>query len=205
MPRPTFERHIITDPPFTRHIFSETGAWAWIWAVVRIYVGYEWLTAGWHKVTNPAWMSGGSALKGYWEKAVMIPAPPARPAISYDWFRAFLQALLDGEHYGWFAKLIVYGEILVGIALILGAFVGIAAFFGAFMNFNFMLAGSASTNPVLFLLAILLMLAWKNAGYYGLDNWLLHHLGTPWSVTYAEARARIDEIVKKPAPPLGKT
>jgi len=55
----------------------------------------------------------------------------------------------------------------IGVLLIIGAFVGIAAFFGAFMNFNFMLAGSASTNPVLFTLAIALMLAWKIAGYYG--------------------------------------
>lgn len=48
------------------------------------------------------------------------------------------------------------------------------------MNFNFMLAGTASTNPVMFFLAILLMLAWKTAGYYGLDRWLLTRLGTPW-------------------------
>lgn len=195
------EHHIITDPPLTRKMFSETGVWSWIWAVVRVYVGYAWLTAGWHKVTNPAWVAGGSALKGYWEKAVMIPAPPARPAITYDWFRAFLQALLDGGHYGWFGKLIAYGELIVGIALILGAFVGIAAFFGAFMNFNFMLAGSASTNPVLFLAGVLLMLAWKNAGYYGLDRWLLARLGTPWSVTYGAARARADEITKRHMPP----
>jgi thiosulfate dehydrogenase [quinone] large subunit len=199
------EHHLITDPPLTRKMFSETGVWAWIWAVVRVYVGYAWLNAGWHKVTNPAWMSGGTALKGYWEKAVMIPAAPAKPAITYDWFRSFLQTLLDGGHYDWFAKLIVYGEILVGVALILGAFVGIAAFFGAFMNFNFMLAGSASTNPVLFLAGILLMIAWKNAGYYGLDRWLLKHLGTPWSVTYAEAIARAAEITKQhmPPPPAG--
>ena len=178
-------RHIIADPPLTRKMFSETGVWTWVWAVVRVYVGYAWLTAGWHKVTNPAWMNGGQALKGYWEKAVAIPAAPAKAAITYDWFRDFLQALLSGGHYTWFAKLIVFGEILVGVALILGAFVGIAAFFGAFMNFNFMLAGSASTNPVLFLGGIILILAWKNAGYWGLDRWLLQRLGTPWSVSYS--------------------
>lgn len=42
------------------------------------------------------------------------------------------------------------------------------------------LAGSASTNPVLFTLAIGLMLAWKVAGYYGVDRYLLPRLGTPW-------------------------
>lgn len=63
----------------------------------------------------------------------------------------------------WFAKLIVAGELLLGIALILGAFVGIAAFFASFMNWNFMMAGTANTNPVLFTLSILLILAWKTA------------------------------------------
>ena len=38
------------------------------------------------------------------------------------------------------------------------------------MNMSFMLAGSASTNPVLFTLAVGLILAWKVAGYYGLDR-----------------------------------
>ena len=180
MPPATRMSRTIDDPPFIRHALSGTGIYTWVWAIVRVYVGYAWLTAGWHKVTNPAWTSTGESLRGYWEKAVAIPAAPAKAAISYDWYRAFLQALLDMDAHTWFAKLIAYGELLVGIGLILGAFVGIAAFFGAVMNFNFMLAGSASTNPVLFLGAILLMLAWKNAGHWGADRWLLPWIGTPW-------------------------
>ena len=173
-------KRVVADPPFVKKMFSETGAWSWVWAAVRLYVGYAWLTAGWHKVTNPAWTTTGEALKGYWEKAVSIPAAPAKAAITYDWYRSFLQSLLDIDAHAWFAPLIAYGELLVGIGLILGAFVGVAAFFGAFMNFNFMFAGSASTNPVLFLGAILLMLAWKNAGHWGADRWLLPWIGTPW-------------------------
>jgi thiosulfate dehydrogenase [quinone] large subunit len=70
--------------------------------------------------------------------------------------------------------------LLIGIALILGAFTGIAAFFGAFMNWSFMLAGSASTNPMLFVFAVALILAWKVAGYVGADFFLLRWIGTPW-------------------------
>ena len=80
----------------------------------------------------------------------------------------------------WFGKLIAFGELAIGICLIVGAFTGVAAFFGGFMNWNFMMAGSASTNPLLFAVAVFLILAWKTAGYYGLDRWLLPLLGTPW-------------------------
>jgi thiosulfate dehydrogenase [quinone] large subunit len=88
--------------------------------------------------------------------------------------------LLDTNSYTWFSKLVTAGELLIGIALILGMFSGIAAFFGGFMNWNFMMAGSASTNPVMFVLAVFLVLAWKTAGWWGLDRWLLPLLGTPW-------------------------
>ena len=103
-----------------------------------------------------------------------------RPVIAFDWYRSGLSWMLEQGWYTWFAKLVAYGELLVGVGLILGAFVGIAAFFGAFMNWNFMMAGSASTNPMLFAVAVGLILAWKVAGFVGLDYFLLPWLGTPW-------------------------
>ncbi len=169
----------ITDPPFARSLMGST-RWAWLWLIVRLYIGYTWLSSGWGKINNPGWTQTGEALKGFWERAVAMPAPPARPPITFDWYRVFIQALLDGGHYTWFAKLIVAGELLIGVALILGAFVGVAAFLGGFMNWNFMMAGTASTNPVLFVLSILLIMAWKTSGWWGLDRWLLPLLGTPW-------------------------
>jgi len=169
----------VTDPPLITALFNDT-RFAWVWLIVRVYLGYQWITSGLGKIGSPAWMQDGSAIRGFWERAVMIPEPPGRPAIAFDWYRGFLQFLIDGNHHEWFARLITVGELLVGIALILGAFTGIAAFFGAFMNWNFMMAGSASTSPVLFTLAILLVIAWKVAGWWGLDRFLLPLLGTPW-------------------------
>lgn len=166
------------DPPLLSALFTNP-AFAVIWLVVRVFVGWQWLTSGLGKVENPAWTTTGLALKGFWEKAVTVPAQ-GKPVIAYDWYGTFLDGLLNGGHYTWFAKLVVVGEIAIGVTLILGAFVGVAALFGAFMNFNFMLAGTASTNPVLFTLAILLILAWKIAGYWGLDRWLLPTVQTPW-------------------------
>ena len=170
---------VFEDPPFARSLFGST-RWAWLWLIVRVYVGYSWLTSGLGKLSNPAWVQTGVALKGFWERAVLVPQAPARPLIAFDWYRTFIQFLLDSGSYTWFAKLITAGELLIGIALILGLFTGIAAIFGGFMNWNFMMAGTASINPVLFLLSILLVLAWKVAGWWGLDRWALAALGTPW-------------------------
>jgi thiosulfate dehydrogenase [quinone] large subunit len=89
---------------------------------------------------------------------------------------------------------IVFGELAVGLGLILGAFVGLAAAGGLLMNMAFLLAGTVSTNPVLTLLGVLLILAWKNGGYIGLDRLLLPVLGTPWQ------RARSTDAVSRPRP-----
>jgi thiosulfate dehydrogenase [quinone] large subunit len=170
---------VISDPPFAVDLFNNT-RWSWLWLLLRLYLGYTWLSHGMEKIVNPAWTQTGVALQGFWQRAVQIPEAPARPLIAFDWYRSFIEYLLNTQSYVWFAKLIVAGEILVGIALILGAFVGIAAFFGAFMNWSFMMAGTASTNPLMFVFTILLILAWKTAGWYGLDRWLLPMIGTPW-------------------------
>ncbi len=167
------------DPPLARILFNTT-RFAWFWAIIRVWLGSQWIEASLHKIGATAWTGNGAALKGFWAQAVRVPTPPARPAIAFDWYRSFLQYLLDIQAYTWFAKLVAYGELLIGLVLIVGAFVGIAAFVGGFMNWNYMMAGTASTNPVLFTLAILLTLAWKVGGYYGLDRYLLPALGTPW-------------------------
>jgi thiosulfate dehydrogenase (quinone) large subunit len=169
---------LVPDPPLAQTLFQTT-RFAWIWMVLRIYLGYSWLSSGWGKIANPAWASG-APLRGFWENAVAIPET-GRPPIAFDWYRNFIQFMLDNQWYSWFASLVMYGETLIGIALILGAFTGIAAFAGSFMNWNFIMAGAASSNGMMLSLAVLLILAWKVAGWIGLDRWLLPILGTPWS------------------------
>lgn len=168
------------DDPVTWKLLLGNAFFSILWMPVRFFVGQEWLVAGEHKVRDDAWMDSGTALQGYWERAVAIPEQ-GRPAITYGWFRDFLDYMLRNEWYTWFAKLVAVGEVLIGLGLIVGALVGVAAVFGTVMNFNFQLAGSASTNPVLFGLSVFLVLAWKVAGWWGIDRWLLPMLGTPWS------------------------
>jgi thiosulfate dehydrogenase [quinone] large subunit len=168
----------IKDPAIARFLFSDVRS-AGIWLILRIWLGYAWFDASLHKISDPAWVGSGDALKGFWTKAIAMPEG-GRPLIAYDWYRSFLAYLLDHQAYTWFGKLVAYGELLIGIALIIGAFVGFAAFFGALMNWNYIMAGAARTNGLLLVVAILLMLAWKVAGYYGADLFLLRWLSVPW-------------------------
>ena len=56
----------------------------------------------------------------------------------------------------------------------------------------------AAVNPVFFMAAVLLVLAWRNAGYYGLDRYVLPALGTPWH------KGKVFDHTATPAPaPVG--
>jgi thiosulfate dehydrogenase [quinone] large subunit len=169
----------VEGPAFTRYLFSNTRA-GLFWLPIRIFLGFEWAVAGWHKLTGTGWVDGGASLLGYWQNAVKVPAQGSAP-ITFDWYRSFLQFLIDTNAQAWFGWLITIGELAVGIALLTGALVGISAFFGTTMNMSYLLAGSTSVNPVMFALAIGLILGWRVAGYVGLDRYLLPKLGVPWS------------------------
>ena len=167
------------DSPVAKALFGDV-RFAWIWLLLRLYVGYEWLSAGWEKLNSPAWTGSqaGTALSGFVNGA-LAKATGAHPAVQ-GWYASFLQSVVlpNPAVWSWAVSL---GEFLVGVGLIVGMLTGIAAFFGSVMNMNYLLAGTVSTNPILFALATFLVLAWKTAGWWGLDRWVLPMLGTPWS------------------------
>ncbi len=183
----------IPEPPIARFLFADTRM-AWLWLIVRLYVGYQWLSAGFEKLTgnslfgekvgSPWVFTGhdGAAMQGFVAGALKL-STGAHPAVQ-GWYAWFLQNIVLPTA-PVFSYVITFGEILVGLGLIVGCLTGIAAFFGLFMNLNFMLAGAISINPVIGTLAIFLVLAWRIGGYYGLDRYLLPLLGTPWTGTLA--------------------
>ncbi|TMD62752.1 MAG: DoxX family membrane protein [Chloroflexi bacterium] len=191
----------IPEPPIARFLFADTRM-AWLWLIVRLYVGYEWLTAGLDKLTGYSytfdafgqkvgspWVFGahdGAAIKGFVAGA-MAQTGGAHPAVQ-GWYGAFLQNVVL-PNATVFAYMVTFGEVLIGLGLIFGCLTGIAAFFGVFMNLNFLLAGAVSINPVIGVLAMFLVLAWRIAGYWGIDRYLLPLLGTPWtgSLSHKEA------------------
>lgn len=176
--KPIREGHYITvsDNPVSHFLFNSTRS-AWLWLLVRLYLGYQWLSAGWGKAFSDAWTgdNAGAALSGFVNGALA----KAEQGQVYGWYASFLEnAVLPNAKL--FSYLVAWGEVAVGLGLILGLLTGIAAFFGSFMNVSFLFAGTLSSNPLLFILATWLVLAWKVAGWYGLDRWALPYLGTPW-------------------------
>lgn len=195
----------IEEPPLARWLFAGSQA-AWIWLVVRLWLGWEWLQAGWGKVfggnitwrvwdwgdpeyalsgdANIGWVRAagdtgvGDSVAGFAAGAIEASEGP-HPDVAFSWYVNFLEWIRDSAH-PVLGPAVAVGEVLLGLALILGAFVGIAAFFGAVLNFSFVFAGSAGVNPAMILLSGLLILAWRNAGWIGLDRWLLPAIGVPW-------------------------
>jgi thiosulfate dehydrogenase [quinone] large subunit len=171
----------VEEAPWGRWLFASKAA-AWIWLVARLWLGYEWLHAAYEKVSTPgarkAWWETGAALKGFAGGAIAASKQPEHPQVAYGWWVSFLHWASDNAT--WVAKLVVVGEFVIGAALVLGLFTGIAAFLGLILNFSFVFSGTAGVNPAFILVGLLLVLAWRNAGWIGLDRYLLPRLGTPW-------------------------
>jgi len=167
----------IPEPNITRFLFADTRM-APVWLILRLWLGYEWLHAAWGKWTEGGWVGegAGGAVKGFAQGA--IAQTKGEFAQVTGWYASFLENVVV-PNAALFSYLVIFGETLIGIALILGAFTGIAAFFGVFMNASFIFAGTAGANPLMALVAILLVLAWRVAGWWGLDRFILPAIGVP--------------------------
>lgn len=204
-----------SEPRWARWLFGSSAA-AWIWLIARLWLGWEWLQSGWGKVfggnitaqfwnwgdpeysltgdENVGWIKGagdvgvGDSVAGFADRAITSSEGP-HPDVAYGWYVSFLEWIRDTAH-PWLGPLVSIGELTIGTLLILGLFTGIAAALGAILNFSFVFAGSAGVNPAMILVSLLLILAWRNAGWYGLDRWVLRRLGTPWQRGDLMARGR---------------
>ncbi|MCP3026307.1 DoxX family protein [Halobacillus sp. A5] len=142
---------------FTEHISA-----AIILLGIRIYLGYTWLTAGLGKIT------GGFDAGGYLQGA--IGNAQGEDAVVQGWWAAFLEAVALPNS-GLFSFLVMWGELLVGAALIIGLLTRTAAFFGIVMNMAFLLSGTISTNPEMVILGAVILAAGLNAGRIGVDRY----------------------------------
>jgi len=115
----------IQDPAAVRFLFTSPES-ASFWTVVRLYVGFAWFQAGYGKVIGKEgdWMTNGTALKGFWSVVPALNHKGQNAAPAYNWWYDFLDFMNKHEWYTWFAKVIALGETAVGVALMIGLFVG---------------------------------------------------------------------------------
>jgi uncharacterized membrane protein YphA (DoxX/SURF4 family) len=137
-----------------------------ILTVIRLYLGYAWLTAGFHKIVD------GFDASGYLANAVANPVKGPDGSMVYGWYVSFLEnfALPNIDLFNF---LVPWGEALIGLGLLLGCLTTAAMFFGLVMNFSFFLAGTVSHNPTDIFLGFIILTAGYNAGKIGLDRWVV--------------------------------
>jgi len=143
-----------------------------IWTILRVWLGYQWISAGYEKIINPLWVGSkaGVALTGFLNGALEKTAG-AHPSVQ-NWYASFIRdvALPNAKV---FSYLVSFGEVLVGISLILGLFTVVGLLAGGFMNLNYMLAGTTSTNPQLYTVTFILLVVGAGAYVIGLDRFAL--------------------------------
>jgi len=160
-----------------------------ILALIRVWLGYVWINSALGKVASPVWTGSqsGTAISGFFQ-GVLAKATGEHPAV-LGWYADFIRVVAM-PNARFFSYLIAFGELLVGLALLLGALTTFATLMSIFMNLNFMLAGTAGINPVMYTLAIFVIVGGASAGYYGLDYFLLPRLRPYWHKIVGRAKGR---------------
>ncbi|WP_027417915.1 DoxX family membrane protein [Aneurinibacillus terranovensis] len=131
-----------------------------ILTVLRLWLGYTWITSGFEKLTR------GFQAEGFLKGA--LTKTTGAHADVQGWWGSFIQGFAL-PHAKLFDVLIPWAEFLIGLALILGLLTTFAALMGIIMNYAFLFSGTTSINPQLVLIATFILVAGRNAGFFGLD------------------------------------
>jgi len=146
-----------------------------LWLLVRVWLGYQWINAGYQKIwgseRSAFWFGGGAGVKGF-ATAGVAGSATGKAGASYGWWAGFLHNFVM-PNAAWIAKFISLAEILIGLAILFGFLTGAAAAAGLSLNLVYLFSGSAGVNPMYAILSVLLVLAWRNAGWFGLDRVVL--------------------------------
>jgi thiosulfate dehydrogenase [quinone] large subunit len=167
--------------------------WSWVWLILRLWLGVEWVLAGLSKIGNPAWTGSeaGAALIGFIHG--LLDRTSDSTSTVQSWYTGFLEGTILPNAALW-SNLIAWAELLIGVILVLGFFTWIASFLSGVMSFNYLLAGVIGLDPYMLLVAILLLLAWRTAGWLGLDRWMMPAVGVPWKPGYLFERSDPGEV-----------
>jgi thiosulfate dehydrogenase (quinone) large subunit len=152
-------------------------------AVLRIVVGAWFVKAVWTKITLS--FAGG-----------VIPYPSVSPRFvgfqprrvaefaagnPVDWYKGFLESTVL-PHSALFATLQAYGEVVVGVGLIIGFLTGLSSIVGLFLALNYGLATQwmsfGQQGFHLLLITSMVLFLFTRAGRtWGVDRWLVRWTG----------------------------
>jgi thiosulfate dehydrogenase [quinone] large subunit len=143
-------------------------------AVPRIVVGYYFFQFGWEKL-NPRFLSGE-------QLARQLSRATADPLA---WHRAFiLHSIVPHSHF--FGYLTAYGEIAIGLSLMVGLLVRLSSAFGILHNLNILFAVALPTggaqvglNRIFIVLQFMFLLAAAGRAL-GLDGILKSRFPRSW-------------------------
>jgi thiosulfate dehydrogenase [quinone] large subunit len=122
--------------------------------ILRIWLGWQWLTGGIHKVFGSEPFDASGFIKG----VIAHPVTGPEGDVLYGPFNAFLENVALPAS-GFFSFMVAWGELLIGLGLILGTLTTAATFFGLLMNFTFLFSGTVSSNPLYILIGVLILFA----------------------------------------------
>lgn len=149
--------------------------------ILRLYVGYEFLTAGWEKIISgfngtivSGFLKGGLAQTHDALLASKGAAAAAHANVGDVWAWFISNIFLPTSPL--FAFIVKFGEFFVGLGLILGCFSALAAFFGLVMNFSYLLTGTISNNPQLVILQLLILVIGAAVYTIGVDRFFMAKL-----------------------------
>ncbi|MBI3940795.1 MAG: DoxX family protein [Acidobacteria bacterium] len=143
-------------------------------AILRILVGYHFLTVGWPKLT-PQFLSGERLARQFSD----IAADPV------GIHRVFITDVVVPNAV-FFSYLVAYGEVLIGLSLLTGCLVRISSSFGAFHNLNIYLAvtyqggGAQLAINRLYVILHLIFVVTAAGRSLGLDGWLKKRFPRAW-------------------------
>jgi thiosulfate dehydrogenase [quinone] large subunit len=172
-----------------------------VWLAARLFVGWKFLEAGWDKVTGSEWLNSTEGIHGFLGAAGSPEATAGEHATVATWY-AWLVNHIFLHIQGLLAYMVPLGEMAIGIGLILGIFTLGAAFFGAMLNLLFMLSGSlsASINPIMFGLGLMIMFAGSAAYVYGVDAVMLPRIKEWWTDRQDSAPTASEATLRVPDP-----
>ena len=164
-----------------RAFFRGAGPISLVWLAARLVLAYETIPLGWDKVFgagSAVWVGpqAGLAVAGYLRQA-LSSASGELPAAK-QWYAWLIQnAFLP--HAVVLSYLVAVGEVLVGIALLLGIFTRFSVAMALLQHMALFYAGTVSMLPYVLPLEVAMLFAGHYAGYSGVDGLVLARV-SPW-------------------------